>query len=104
MSRLTSFSQPLPALPSQSAKFSEQVKPHWASMQKASLFSEGQGLASQAPQLSTLVLVFTSQPFAGLPSQSANGRVQLSTWHTPPAQAAVALSSEQAVPQSPQLS
>src|SRR6188768_3363955 len=47
MSRLTSFSQPLLGMSSQSAKFSWQVMPQVASAQYASPFSEGQGLAPQ---------------------------------------------------------
>jgi hypothetical protein len=59
-------------------------------------------LAAHAPQLSTSTLVFVSQPFVGTPSQSPNGAVQVSMRHAPPAQLALALSSEQAVAQSPQ--
>jgi len=102
MSRLTSFSQPLPGFSSQSAKFSAQVRPHWPSEQYATPLRVGHGLAAHAPQLSTSFFVFTSQPSAGSPLQSSNGAMQLSTRQIPPAQFETALGSEQAVLQSPQ--
>jgi hypothetical protein len=57
---------------------------------------------AQPPQLLGSLLVLTSQPFAGLRSQSANPGLQDST-QLPCAQLGVALLLEQATPQAPQL-
>lgn len=55
-----------------------------------------------APQLDMLVCTFVSQPFAALPSQSANPAKQVGE-HTPPAQATVPFAFVQLFPQPPQL-
>jgi hypothetical protein len=56
-----------------------------------------------APQwLMSPIAVFTSQPFAGLPSQSAKPVLQVPRMHTPPAQVAPALANWQRLPQTPQ--
>jgi hypothetical protein len=57
----------------------------------------------QAPQLALSVRVSTSQPLAGLASQSAKPVAQASTAHAPTAQVAVALGRAQNRPQDPQL-
>ena len=57
----------------------------------------------QAPQLLTLVVILTSQPLAGLLSQSAKPGLQLATVHVPPLHPAVPLATAQTFPQLPQL-
>ena len=57
----------------------------------------------QPPQLPRLVLMFVSQPFAGLPSQSANPAAQVPSWQAPPWQVADAFAKLHALPQPPQL-
>jgi hypothetical protein len=56
----------------------------------------------QPPQFAGEVLVSTSQPFAGLPSQSANGGVQLTMVQAPLEHPAVAFGRLQTVLQTPQ--
>jgi hypothetical protein len=58
----------------------------------------------QAPQLSTFVEVFTSQPFALDASQSASGDRHVDTPHTPLLQFGVPPAVVQTCPQPPQLS
>jgi hypothetical protein len=49
------------------------------------------------------VRVFTSQPFIGLPSQSAQPELHDATWHMPPAEhIPVAFAGAHAKPQPPQ--
>src|SRR5450432_3634398 len=98
---LTSFSQPFWRLSSQSAKPASHVIWQADSAQNGAPLTAGQ-VAPHAPQLAASVLVFTSQPSLGSPLQSANGGMQLSTLHTPPAHAATPLGSEHGVAQSPQ--
>ncbi len=57
----------------------------------------------QREQLVTSVVVFTSQPLAALPSQSAKPAVQALRRHTPAEQVAPALGKLQRFPQAPQL-
>jgi hypothetical protein len=57
----------------------------------------------QAPQPALSVRVSTSQPFAGLPSQSEKPAAQAITAQAPTAQVAVALGSAHTRPQAPQL-
>lgn len=64
-------------------------------------FSAGQA-EPHPSQLSGSVLVFTSQPFSGLPSQSANGAVHSSTTHAPPLHVALACAKVQEFSQAPQ--
>jgi hypothetical protein len=56
----------------------------------------------QALQFSGSLLVFTSQPFVGSPSQSAKGAMHVAIVQLPPVQAAVACGSEQGVSHAPQ--
>jgi hypothetical protein len=58
--------------------------------------------APHAPQLALSVRVSTSQPLAGLRSQSAKPVAHAATAHAPTAHVAVALGSAQARPQAPQ--
>jgi len=55
------------------------------------------------PQWATVLLVLTSQPLAGTPSQFPNPAVQLATPHIPLAQFGVAFASTHARPHAPQL-
>ncbi len=57
----------------------------------------------QAPQSERLVRVSTSQPLAGLPSQSAKPALQEATRQAPATQAGVALAGRHTLPQAPQL-
>lgn len=54
------------------------------------------------PQLSALVCVLVSQPFAGFPSQFAKPLVHVPSTHAPPTQLAVAFANEHARPHAPQ--
>jgi len=56
----------------------------------------------QAPQLALSVRVSTSQPLAGLPSQSAKPEAQAATVQAPTVQVAVALGRAHILPQAPQ--
>jgi hypothetical protein len=55
-----------------------------------------------APQCAVVLLVFTSQPLAAIPSQLAKPIAQLATAHTPATHEGVALASAHARPQPPQ--
>ncbi len=57
----------------------------------------------QAPQLALSVFVFTSQPFAGLPSQSAKPALHAPIAQVPAAHVAPAFANEQRIPHPPQL-
>jgi hypothetical protein len=57
-----------------------------------------------APQFLAFVLMFVSQPFTGLPSQSENPELQLPMAHWPLSHFAVAFAGEQTWPHTPQLS
>jgi hypothetical protein len=96
-------SQPSPALPLQSARGAVQLlMPQTPFTQfGCEPLPPGQTLP-QIPQLLTLLLVLTSQPFAGLPSQLAKPALQFST-QLPALQVGVALFVPQMLPQAPQL-
>jgi hypothetical protein len=98
---VSGVSQPSPAAALQLPKPAEQTIPHWPPEQKAEPFVPLQA-APQAPQCPTLVEVSVSQPFAGLPSQSANGAVQDWISQVPVAQVATAFGSTHSWPQAPQ--
>src|SRR5437879_5793333 len=75
-------SQPLPALPSQLAKPGLQVI--WqAEFTHAGVPLLLEQARPQPPQLAALVAVLTSQPFCGLPSQSANPALHEEMVHRP---------------------
>jgi hypothetical protein len=89
-------SQPLPALPSQSAKPGAQPVAQPEDTQ-APVHT-----VPQAPQLFESLVVLTSQPFAGLPSQFAKPGKQAPRAQVPEAQVAAAFAKEQDTPQAPQ--
>jgi hypothetical protein len=94
-------SQPFPALPSQLPKPGLQVIAHVEALQLAMPLFELQ-VWPQEPQLSVEVLVFVSHPLPAMPSQSANGDLQLPMAQAPFEHAAVALGRLQTVLQTPQ--
>ncbi len=98
-----SVSQPLTALPSQSAQVPTQVNEH-ALFEHSGVACGGVGQTlPHLPQLEALVCVFISQPLAALPSQSAKPALQPPMPHTPFAQVALALAGAgQTLPQAPQ--
>lgn len=92
---MTSFAQ----LPEQLVSPAPQVVPHVPDEQtlpSAHVFLH-------APQLPLSARVLTSQPFAGLPSQSAKPGLHAPIAHTPAPQLALALAKLQRTPQPPQL-
>src|SRR5512140_3605744 len=76
--------------------------PHWPALHVAAPFVELQTVP-QAPQWPASPLRFTSQPFVGSLSQSANPGLQVIP-HRPAVQVAVPFVELQAVPQAPQWS
>jgi hypothetical protein len=58
-------------------------------------FATGNGTLPQLPQFAKLVLIFVSQPFIGLLSQSANPALQLRITHVPPEQPEIAFGNAQ---------
>jgi hypothetical protein len=97
-----SVSQPLAALPSQSANPARHdaivhVPPAHAAVALGRLHAR-----PHIPQLVAVVRVSTSQPFAGFPSQSAKPALHAAMVHAPAAHAAVALASEHVRPHIPQ--
>jgi hypothetical protein len=99
-----STSQPLAALPSQSRKPRAQVATAQAPAAQVEVALGSAQVRPQAPQLVTLVWVSSSQPLAGLPSQSAKPAAQRTTVQTPPAQPlAATLASAHTAPHAPQL-
>ncbi|MEZ4393139.1 MAG: hypothetical protein R3A48_18790 [Polyangiales bacterium] len=66
-----STSQPFEGSPSQSEKPGEQVYEQRPPAHSTALFARGAQAEPQAPQCSTEVCVFVSQPFIALMSQSA---------------------------------
>lgn len=100
----TLVSQPLAALPSQFANPALQApNPHAPLTHDAvALAGRGQALLHE-PQCVVLVSVLTSQPSAGFMLQSASGRAQVPTPHTPALQAgAPPMGMGQRFPQRPQ--
>jgi hypothetical protein len=96
-------SQPLAALPSQSPKPALHEATRHAPAAQAPTPLAGAQARLHAPQCVDELAVFTSQPLAALPSQSAKPAAHDATTHRPPAQALVALARAQRVPQAPQL-
>ncbi|MBK8694091.1 MAG: hypothetical protein IPN17_17860 [Deltaproteobacteria bacterium] len=99
-------SQPLPSMPSQLPR----PTPH-TTIEMRHIPAVHTGLAPvgaeqrvpQAPQLEmSPIAVFTSQPLAGLPSQSAKPALQAPRMQRPAAQVAAALAKLQRLPQTPQ--
>lgn len=99
---LRSVSQPVPTSPSQSAKVPLQAIEHAPPLQLGVPFTLLHAFP-QVPQCSTLMPVFTSQPFSTLPSQFMNGAVQVMA-HAPPVHDGVPPVLLQALPQAPQCS
>jgi hypothetical protein len=98
-------SQPSEGSPLQSAKGpTHETYLHRLAEQAGPVVWGGVGHAvTQEPQWLTLLLVSTSQPFVGLPSQSWNVPVQVNP-HVPDVQVLVAFAREgQMLPQNPQL-
>ncbi len=94
-------SQPSALTPLQSPKPGEHAMVQRPLLQSAEPLALPQ-TTPQAPQLPTLPRL-ASQPLAALPSQLPKPVLQLATVHAPPAHPAVALGSEHAAPQRPQL-
>lgn len=97
-----SVSQPLLVFPSQSAKPALHVGEHAPETHAVWPFGLVQALP-QPPQLLTLWSRLTSQPFAGLVSQSAYPALHEVTTHCPALQAEPAFDRLQTLPQYPQL-
>lgn len=100
-------SQPLASLPSQLPRPTEHTTlemPHTPPPQTAVAPVGGVGQRMpQTPQLAmSPIAVFTSQPLAGLPSQSAKPVLQAPRTHSPAVQVAAALAKLQRLPQTPQ--
>jgi hypothetical protein len=74
---------------------------HLLALQASTAFCRLQ-TAPQAPQLLTLFVTLTSQPFTARLSQLANPVLQVATVHTPAAQLDVALGRLQTYPHVPQ--
>jgi hypothetical protein len=100
LARLTS--QPSVALPLQSAKPERHAATVQRPAKQAPAALPGAHTLPHAPQWLASVRVSTSQPLAGLPSQSAKPSLQRATAQRPPAQALVALARAQAEPHAPQ--
>jgi hypothetical protein len=94
-------SQPLAASPSQFPNPGAQVMPQAPDAQVAVPFALLHA-RPQAPQLVGATRRSTSQPLAGLPSQSPKPTLQAATVHRPEPQAATALGRLHAPPQRPQ--
>lgn len=94
-------SQPFATLPSQFAKPALQVMPHALPEQNAVPFVPLHALP-QLPQWLAVFVVFTSQPFAALPSQLPNPALQVMPQFPPP-QVAVPFVELHTLPQEPQL-
>lgn len=98
--RLTS--QPLATLPSQLANPALQAMPQLPPAHDGVPLLLLHTLP-QPPQLPALVFTLTSQPLAGLPSQSAKPALQLAMSQTPATQLEVPLAATHSFPQVPQL-
>jgi hypothetical protein len=96
-------SQPLAAIPSQSAKPALQVNPQAPAAQVAVALAGAEHALPQRPQCVVLARVSTSQPLVAMPSQLSKPALQVSP-HVPAAHAGEALAPVgQRVPQAPQL-
>ncbi len=98
---LVAVSQPLPRLPSQSAKLSAQVRRHTPAAHAGVALAVLHALP-QRPQAPVLVLRLVSQPLAGIASQSAKPALQRTMAQRPAPHDDSALGSEHAAPQVPQ--
>jgi hypothetical protein len=95
-------SQPLAGFRSQSAKPALQLATaHIPAAHAGVPFAIAQVLPHE-PQLAAFVCVFTSQPFAGFPSQSAKPALQLAIPQPPAVHTPVALAGAHAIPHPPQ--
>jgi nicotinate-nucleotide--dimethylbenzimidazole phosphoribosyltransferase len=103
LSLRASTSQPLAASPSQSRKPAAQAAiAQTPAPQPGAAWGSAQA-RPQAPQFAALAVRSTSQPFAGLASQSPKPAPQRTTVHAPPAQPLAATwASAQAAPHAPQ--
>jgi len=95
-------SQPLEAMPSQSANPAVQLNAQRPPVHAGTALSAAMHTVPQAPQCETLVVVLVSQPLLALSSQSSNPAEQAPMSHRPIVQAAVALARSQRVVQAPQ--
>jgi hypothetical protein len=96
------ISQPSATTPLQFAKPGSQLATAHDPATQAAVPFAALHVLPQAPQLLTLVCVFTSQPSAGFPLQSAKPGLQAATTHAPAEQPAVPFAIEQTFPQPPQ--
>ncbi len=97
-----STSQPLAAMPSQSAKPGTQVNPHRLAVHVGEALGTGGHAVSHAPQWVGSSRSSVSQPFAAFPSQSPKPPEHTLTTHAPARHAGSALSSAgQRMPQAP---
>jgi hypothetical protein len=96
-------SQPLAVIPSQFSKPALQLAMRQVPAMHEPVPFAGAHPALHAPQCVRLVCRLTSQPFVGLPSQSAKPGSHVPTPHAPARQTSVALASEHARPHIPQL-
>ncbi len=97
-----STSQPLAALPSQSAKPALQVYAQRPAAHSTALLARAAHAVPQAPQLRASVSVLVSQPLVGSRSQSEKVPVHAPTAHEPFMQAGVALVTAHRASQRPQ--
>ncbi len=96
-------SQPSAALALQFPKPRRHESPHTPAEHDAVELGPLAHARAHIPQLARSVCRFTSQPFAGLRSQSAKPALHVAIAHAPAAQLAVALGSEHTRPHIPQL-
>jgi hypothetical protein len=97
-----SASHPFDGTPSQSSKLPVQAATSHTPPRHTGLAFGKLHAAPHLPQLATPLLVSTSQPLSGLPSQSAKPPLHCATVHLPAAHPAVALGRLQTVAQPPQ--
>jgi hypothetical protein len=95
-------SQPFAAIPSQSAKPGAHAFVQRPAAQEARWFGPAAHAAPHDPQWVRLVLVSVSQPFAGIPSQSAKGATHVFMQRPVEHDARWLAPAEQAIPHAPQ--
>ena len=95
-------SHPFVGSPSQSAKGALHARIVHAPAMHAAAACAKEHVVAHVPQCSTLLDVFVSQPFAGLPSQSPKPALHAPRTQAPPLHDALALGNAQAWPQIPQ--
>ncbi len=95
-------SQPLSALPSQSAKPATQVSLQRPITQRLVALGRAPQALPQAPQWTSEARVSVSQPLPGMRSQSPKGSVHMATAQAPMRQAPLPLAAEHAAPHAPQ--